>query len=590
MPFFWHGVMKNSLLSVLSDALAFLKANLSTVLIVAGAVVVVVALIVIIVCSARIRKERARRRALRESEGLADIAKAEQELPDVPIVAESEKQVASSAEDPAEPATQPAESVAMAVSAETNEQSAEPATQPVETAAMSSETDGQPIESAIVAGQSAAQSEVSEVTEQEQQSAVKDAQPAEEAVSVKAETVEEQSVQTAETAAQSAEPEKAEDVSAEEQKPEITMPESEKAEKSQQSQTVIAAEQPSEQNNESAPAQNAASRLSEEQRAELERQADQGHVTFIKPHPGMFIRYRYNRSFSAKLIQSEEKVKRYYSELKNALLAYKKVVPRVSWRHESFRYGRPSVAKFVIRGKTLCLCLALNPADYAESKYIVDDMSRYAKFANTPLLYRIKNDRRCRYAKELIAKLFDGAEPSDHTEEDFSDIPYEETQPLVERGLIKIVSYEEVALPAEAEGQAPVVEEEFEDDDDFEGEDFDDDDEDELEEVSAADVGSLMADDKAKLRVQQGEELSDKSKSGVINIDTLGQFFEEGERVTLDEIKKRVPFVAKSVTYIKVLARGKLSKPLVVVADDFSLEAVKMIVLTGGRAIRTKKK
>lgn len=568
--------MKNSLLSVLSDALAFLKANLSTVLIVAGAVVVVVALIVIIVCSARIRKERARRRALRESEGLADIAKAEQELPDVPVVAESEKQMASSAEDSAEPATQPAESVAMAVSAETNEQSAEPATQPVE--------------SAIVAEQSAAQSEVSEVTEQEQQPAVKDSQPAEEAVSGKAETSEEQSVQTAETAAQSAEPEKAEDVPAEEQKPEITMPESEKAEKSQQSQTVIAAEQPSEQNNESAPAQNAASQLSEEQRAELERQADQGHVTFIKPHPGMFIRYRYNRSFSAKLIQSEEKVKRYYSELKNALLAYKKVVPRVSWRHESFRYGRPSVAKFVIRGKTLCLCLALNPADYAESKYIVDDMSRYAKFANTPLLYRIKNDRRCRYAKELIAKLFDGAEPSDHTEEDFSDIPYEETQPLVERGLIKIVSYEEVALPAEAEGQAPVVEEEFEDDDDFEGEDFDDDDEDELEEVSAADVGSLMADDKAKLRVQQGEELSDKSKSGVINIDTLGQFFEEGERVTLDEIKKRVPFVAKSVTYIKVLARGKLSKPLVVVADDFSLEAVKMIVLTGGRAIRTKKK
>lgn len=568
--------MKNSLLSVLSDALAFLKANLSTVLIVAGAVVVVVALIVIIVCSARIRKERARRRALRESEGLADIAKAEQELPDVPVVAESEKQMASSAEDSAEPATQPAESVAMAVSAETNEQSAEPATQPVE--------------SAIVAEQSAAQSEVSEVTEQEQQPAVKDSQPAEEAVSGKAETSEEQSVQTAETAAQSAEPEKAEDVPAEEQKPEITMPESEKAEKSQQSQTVIAAEQPSEQNNESAPAQNAASQLSEEQRAELERQADQGHVTFIKPHPGMFIRYRYNRSFSAKLIQSEEKVKRYYSELKNALLAYKKVVPRVSWRHESFRYGRPSVAKFVIRGKTLCLCLALNPADYAESKYIVDDMSRYAKFANTPLLYRIKNDRRCRYAKELIAKLFDGAELSDHTEEDFSDIPYEETQPLVERGLIKIVSYEEVALPAEAEGQAPVVEEEFEDDDDFEGEDFDDDDEDELEEVSAADVGSLMADDKAKLRVQQGEELSDKSKSGVINIDTLGQFFEEGERVTLDEIKKRVPFVAKSVTYIKVLARGKLSKPLVVVADDFSLEAVKMIVLTGGRAIRTKKK
>lgn len=328
--------------------------------------------------------------------------------------------------------------------------------------------------------------------------------------------------------------------------------------------------------------------LTAEQREELEKYAEQGRVTFVKPRPGMFIRYRYNRSFSAKLIQADEKVKRYYSQLKNALLAYAKVAPRISWRHESFRYGRPSVAKFVIRGKTLCLCLALDPADYSESKYIVDDMSRYAKFAGTPLLYRIKNDRRCRYAKELIAKLFEAAEPSGHEEEDFSLIPYKDTQTLVEEGLIKIVSYQEVALPAEDAGQ-PLVEEEFEDDDDFEGEEFEDDDDDELEEVSAAEVGGLMADDRAKLRVQQGEALSDKSKSGIINIDTLGQFFEEGEKVTLEEIKKRVPYVAKNVTYIKVLARGTLSKPLIVVADDFSLEAVKMIVLTGGRAIRNKR-
>ena len=330
---------------------------------------------------------------------------------------------------------------------------------------------------------------------------------------------------------------------------------------------------------------------SPERRAELEKQAELGRVTFIKPRPGMFIRYRYNRSFSAKLIQSEDRVKRYYSELKNCILEYKKVVPRVSWRHESFRYGRPSVAKFVIRGKTLCLCLALNPADYAESKYIVDDMSRYVKFAGTPLLYRIKNDRRCRYAKELIAKLFDGAERAEREEEDFSLIPYEETQALVEKGLIKIVSYEELAIPEQSEGEPEkLVEEEFEDDDDFEGEDFEDEDEDELEEVSASDVSSLMADDRAKLRVQQGEGYSDRTRSGVVNIDTLGRFFEEGEKVTLEEIKKRVPYVPKNITYIKVLARGTLSKPLVVVADDFSLEAVKMIVLTGGRAIRNRKK
>ena len=309
-------------------------------------------------------------------------------------------------------------------------------------------------------------------------------------------------------------------------------------------------------------------------------------VMNIVASPGMFIRYRYNRSFEAKLIQSDDTVKRYYSELKNCLLSYKKVTSRISWRHESFRKGRPAAAKFVIRGKTLCLCLALDPENYEESKYIVDDMSRYAKFANTPLMYRIKNERRLRYAKELIAFLFEGTEPSGHEDEDFAAIPYEDTQSLVERGLIKIVSYREVAIEEKTENE----EEEFEDDDDFAGEDFDDDDDDELDEISASDVGSYMADDRAKLRVQEGNEVSDRTRSGIVNVDTLGKFFNEGEKVTVAEIKRRVSYFPKNVTYIKVLARGKLDKPLIVVADDFSLEAVKMIVLAGGRAIRTKRK
>lgn len=357
-------------------------------------------------------------------------------------------------------------------------------------------------------------------------------------------------------------------------------------------ESVPAAEPVPEKAPEPAPAAEPAAETSETVRAaapaleNAEPIPEGAKVMNIVASPGMFIRYRYNRSFEAKLIQSDDTVKRYYSELKNCLLSYKKVTSRISWRHESFRKGRPAAAKFVIRGKTLCLCLALDPENYEESKYIVDDMSRYAKFANTPLMYRIKNERRLRYAKELIAFLFEGTEPSGHEDEDFAAIPYEDTQSLVERGLIKIVSYREVAIEEKTENE----EEEFEDDDDFAGEDFDDDDDDELDEISASDVGSYMADDRAKLRVQEGNEVSDRTRSGIVNVDTLGKFFNEGEKVTVAEIKRRVSYFPKNVTYIKVLARGKLDKPLIVVADDFSLEAVKMIVLTGGRAIRTKRK
>ena len=53
-------------------------------------------------------------------------------------------------------------------------------------------------------------------------------------------------------------------------------------------------------------------------------------------------------------------------------------------------------------------------------------------------------------------------------------------------------------------------------------------------------------------------------------------------------MKERIPFLNKSATYVKVLARGRLGKSLVVEADDYSLAAVKMIVLAGGTVYRKR--
>ncbi len=297
---------------------------------------------------------------------------------------------------------------------------------------------------------------------------------------------------------------------------------------------------------------------------------------------GWYVRTLYNRSFMAKLVQSDDIVKEYYSVLKNELFAYG-AKSRISWKHESFRVGRNTKAKFVIRGKTLCLCFDLNPEDYAESKYIVDDMSRFVSFAKTPTLYRIKNKRRLKYALELISKLFEGETRMEMEAENFADIPYRDTSALVEEGLVKIVRTERVQLE---KNQVPVSEVDVEDEEDM---GFEDDIE-EMEEVEASEVGGLMEDDLAKVFIGEGSKISDKTKQCIVNVDTLGKYFEEGETVDLAALKERVPYIDKKATYVKVLARGLLSKALVVIADDYSLEAVKMIVLTGGRAIRNKRK
>ena len=80
---------------------------------------------------------------------------------------------------------------------------------------------------------------------------------------------------------------------------------------------------------------------------------------------------RLNRSFVAKMKQSEEKIKGFYSDLKNALISYKKINSNVSWNGDRFNFGRDTVAKMLIRGKTLRLLLALDPEnpEFKETVY-----------------------------------------------------------------------------------------------------------------------------------------------------------------------------------------------------------------------------
>ncbi len=76
-------------------------------------------------------------------------------------------------------------------------------------------------------------------------------------------------------------------------------------------------------------------------------------------------------------------------------------------------------------------------------------------------------------------------------------------------------------------------------------------------------------------------------KKAEINVDILARYFEAGETVTLNSLKKK-GLLPRSVGHVKVLARGRLDKPLTVIAQGFSASAVKMIVLTGGKAILTE--
>ncbi len=76
-------------------------------------------------------------------------------------------------------------------------------------------------------------------------------------------------------------------------------------------------------------------------------------------------------------------------------------------------------------------------------------------------------------------------------------------------------------------------------------------------------------------------------KRGIINIDTLSLNFSAEERIDINTLKQK-GLISKEISYIKVLGRGSVDKPLKVYANSFSLSAVKMLALSGGEANRVR--
>ena len=152
---------------------------------------------------------------------------------------------------------------------------------------------------------------------------------------------------------------------------------------------------------------------------------------------GTTFKIRFAKSFTAKLIQASDETKAYYQALKNEMLSYNGISNRVSWHYDSFNSGRKQVVKMSIRGKTLCLYFALDVKDLKGSKYKVE-LCGSAKYAAVPCMYRIRNDRRANYAKDLIAMTAEkyGLTKGKAENEEYS-FPYEERDALIERGLIK---------------------------------------------------------------------------------------------------------------------------------------------------------
>ena len=149
---------------------------------------------------------------------------------------------------------------------------------------------------------------------------------------------------------------------------------------------------------------------------------------------------KFKRSFISRIIQSSDDNKQYYGEVKHALLSYRKVNSNVAWGAERFNKGRETIARMKIRGKTLCLYLALDPNNYKVSVYHHVDVSDNKSVAGTPMMVKVKSPLGVRKAIRLIDEMLAlrNGEKREVPERDYAAMyPYETIEELIEDGLVK---------------------------------------------------------------------------------------------------------------------------------------------------------
>ncbi|MBR5145159.1 MAG: uL15 family ribosomal protein [Clostridia bacterium] len=285
----------------------------------------------------------------------------------------------------------------------------------------------------------------------------------------------------------------------------------------------------------------------------------------IEEETGLAIVARYKWTFMARLIQAPDEIKGFYSDLKNQLLSYNKVSSRVSSSYDSINLGRKGIAKFNVRGKTLYLYLALDPTQFDGTKYNVI-ASTSKKYEAVPCLYKIKSERKFKWAKQLVDILAQqlGLVAGEVKNDDYRPASMTLSE-LIAQGYVKeLVSKEDYDEYLRKRALALVAAQQ-------------------RATVSASEAHSIIDDESAATLItdlRKGAQV--KSKKAIVNIDTLSQKFAANDVVNIKALAEK-GVVPKNTTFVKVLARGYIDKPLIVELQDYSLDAVKMIVITGGQ-------
>ena len=255
------------------------------------------------------------------------------------------------------------------------------------------------------------------------------------------------------------------------------------------------------------------------------------------------------RKFVSKMMFAPYETKEYYNEIKNYLEMYR-AKGRQSARCETFRY-KGLVAKVALGGKAIKVALAIDPSFIEENpKYHLKDVSAKKQYKDVPVMIKVRSDRGLKYFKELVDYMM--ANRLVKPKRNFEPTNY--MPQLIPNGEAILGSLGMSTYYLQDTMNARGIPDELPDN---------------LDEY---------------IPMIQGDELGEEEDEAAVYLDTLCNHFNDHDVVTIDVLKSM--HIVNKGNVIRIKARGTLDRKLIIYAEYFDADALKMLMCTNSTAIK----
>lgn len=259
---------------------------------------------------------------------------------------------------------------------------------------------------------------------------------------------------------------------------------------------------------------------------------------------------RYSNKVFLKLKMAMDRVKKYYSDFRNEINKYDKVSFKSTSSGDTLMYKRKVILKISIFSKALKVYMALNVNDF-DAKYHLVDVSKIKKYENIPLMIRVSSDRSYKYLLEIFEKLISKYRiplKRNYQEYDYLSELQSNTQEI-----LSLLGYQDIVTKVAT-----------------------------LKTIE--NVPNTLAKN-CQVLITNPQKTKGERVVETVTVGELSQAFKDNYKITM-QLLKDVGIISNEANYLRIIGKGDCRYKLDVIANDYDLEALKMIIMAGGNVVK----